>query len=165
MLSTDKPEFEVQLTLLCQGYGFWLGDRLEAYWKGLSKMHLSSFVRCIDFALSEDGPEKIPNVHGIWKIHREMRERGMAHIAKPSMPAPAENKWLRHVNGLFLKYLARRRLTQAFKGDLNIGMRRSECLSLAKFFEGLEMEGDSEATVVELRSKFYRSMDRIQDAA
>jgi hypothetical protein len=165
VLSTDKPEFEAQLTLLCQGYGFWLGDRLEAYWKGLTKMHLSSFARCVDLALSEEGPEKIPNVHGIWKIHRELRASATAHAPKAVISRPVESKWLRLVNRLFLKYLLRRRQIEDFKGNLDVPKRRAECLSLVHFFEEIEKEGDADATSVEFRARFHRAMERVPDLA
>lgn len=161
MYSTDREQFDVQLSLLCQGYGFWVGERSEAYWKGLSKMSLSSFARCVEFALSENGPEKIPNVHGVWKIHREQRASGAPQ--PPVRPAePEQSRWLRLVNGLFLKYLLRRRLTDGFKGDVLVLERRAECLKLVKLFEEEAASPDpSLATAENLRVYFNTAMAQI----
>jgi hypothetical protein len=160
--STDREQFDVQLALLCQGYGFWVGDRADAYWKGLEKMSVSAFARCVEFAISEGGPEKIPNTHGIWKIYRSLR----ASAAPPPVveAVPDQSKWLLWVNGMFLKYLLQRRLTENFKGDINLGARRVECLKLVAFFEAIEAERDPEATEAELRKRFLSSMARIPDA-
>lgn len=163
MYSTDREQFDVQLSLLCQGYGFWVGDRSEAYWKGLAKMSLPSFARCVEFAISEDGPEKLPNTHGIWKIHREMRSSGAPQPAA-AIELPPQGKWLCRVNSLFLKYLERRRLTEVFKGDINLAARRAECLKLVEFFEAIEAERDPEATEPEMRKRFDAAMTRIPDA-
>lgn len=162
MISTDKPEFETQLTMLCQGYGFWLGDRLEAYWKGLQKMTLVQFARCVEYALSEEGPEKIPNTHGVWKIHRELRQWPTAPTPEP--PPPEVGKWLGYVNGLFLKYLLHRRVTLGETADINLAARRQRCRDIAAWFEGLEAERDPEATMADLERKFKAAMHAIPDA-
>lgn len=165
MYSTDREQFDVQLSLLCQGYGFWVGDRSEAYWKGLSKMALPSFARCVEFAISEDGPEKLPNTHGIWKIHRDLRASAAPQPTKAIDLVPPQGKWLRWVNGLFLKYLERRRLTENFKGDINLAERRAECLKLAEFFEAIEADHDPEATEPEMANRFHAAMARVKDDA
>lgn len=163
MYSTDREQFDVQLLMLCQGYGFWVGDRSEAYWKGLAKMGLIEFARCVEYAISEDGPEKLPNTHGIWKIHRELRGRSQPQVQDPVVTPPMPPKWLGWVNGLFLKYLTHRRLTENFKGDINLPMRRKACLELAEFFEGIEAERDPAATDAELQQRFHAAMARIPD--
>lgn len=74
-----------------------------------------------------------------------------------------DSKWLRNVNSLFLLYLARRRITEELKCDVNIEERRAECLRLATFFEQLERENDPEATLEQLKIRFDRTMERIKD--
>lgn len=165
MYSTDREQFDAQLSLLCQGYGFWVGDRSEAYWKGLSKMSLSSFMRCVEFAIGEDGPEKLPNTHAIWKIHHGLRAKGPDQIAAAALPPmPEQGKWLMRVNGMFLQYLKRRRLQDDFKGDINLLPRRAKCLELVTWFEGIEAENDPEATEPEMQKRFDAMMARIPDA-
>jgi len=75
MLSTDRGEFKAQLLILCAGYNVPIGDREEAYWKGLSKMSLIEFARCVEFALGETSPhpDKIPTTGQIWNIRRTMK--------------------------------------------------------------------------------------------
>lgn len=72
-------------------------------------------------------------------------------------------KWLGLVNVLFLRYLAKRRLEEDFKGDIRIEERRKHCLDLVQFFEGLEAEKDPEATPVEFRRRFHVRMAGIAD--
>lgn len=74
-------------------------------------------------------------------------------------------KWLGYVNGMVLRYLMRRRLTENFKGDLNIAGRRAECLRLVEIFEGFEAEHDPEATEAEMKIRFDRAMDRVSDVS
>lgn len=77
---------------------------------------------------------------------------------------PADRKWLALVNGMFIKYLLKRRFEESYKGDINLLARRAECLSLVSFFEDLEAEGDEEATEAQMKIRFDRAMERIQDA-
>ena len=74
-----------------------------------------------------------------------------------------DSKWLRYVNGLFLKYLMQRRVDEGFKGDISLCERRAECLNLATFFDQMEAENDPEATEAELKIRFDRTMARISD--
>lgn len=85
MLSTDREEFEVQMALLCAGFNVPLGDRVEAYWKGVAKMSLLEFARTVEYALGEEGPEKIPSTAQLWAIKKKMRSVGA--IAVPTMDA------------------------------------------------------------------------------
>lgn len=166
MYSTDREQFDVQLSLLCQGYGFWVGERSEAYWKGLSKMSMIEFARCVEHALSETGPEKIPNVHGIWKIRNELRAKTPALNPPPKPAPPDQSKWLRLVNGLFLKYIMQRRLNEKFKGDISILPRRAECLKLVKIFEEEAAGVDpSLATVENLTVHFHAAMKQVVDGS
>lgn len=77
MLSTDRQDFEAQLEVLFGGYpaAFLTAPRKEAYWRGLQKMPLSLFVRCIDCALQDQSEEgrKPPTVNRVWEISRNLR--------------------------------------------------------------------------------------------
>lgn len=82
MLSTERQDFETHLAVLFGGYPTFLTPpRVEAYWRGLSKMPLSVFVRCVDHALGEQGPDKLPTVNTLWQISKRLRA-----------PAPAAQK-------------------------------------------------------------------------
>lgn len=74
MLSTEREAFESQLAVLFGAYPTFLTPpRTEAYWRGLSKMPLSLFVRCVDYALGESGTDKLPTVNALWQISRGLR--------------------------------------------------------------------------------------------
>lgn len=81
MLNAERPDFEAQLAILFGGHPTFLTPpRIDAYWRGLQKMPLSVFVRCVDESLGPDGDEKLPTVNRIWQISRAMKARG----ARPS---------------------------------------------------------------------------------
>jgi hypothetical protein len=100
MLSTDRADFEAQLAVLFGGYPTFLTPpRVEAYWRGLSKMPLSTFVRCVDHALGESGSDKLPTVNTLWQLSKQLR----AHAMPQNKPAAARvgddyllvgNRWL-----------------------------------------------------------------------
>jgi len=77
----------------------------------------------------------------------------------PEQPKPLT---LQLVNGLFLKYLAQRRLTDMYRGDLQIRERRRECLELVEWISQwdpheLTWEFD------QLKRAFDEAMARIPD--
>jgi len=91
MQNTDREEFNALLRKFMGGYdAFPNPDKIEAYWTGLQKMTLPQLSRIIDHALSEEGPDKLPNVHGVWDLHREMRRSGSNGIAPVHDAPPGE---------------------------------------------------------------------------
>jgi hypothetical protein len=76
VLSTDRPAFDAQIAVLFGAFPTFLSDaRREAYWRGLQKMPPVLFERVVDVAINE---EKLPNVHRIWEISRELRQQSSA---------------------------------------------------------------------------------------
>jgi hypothetical protein len=76
MHSTERPAFESELAVLFGGFPqFLTAPRIEAYWRGLSKMSMSTFSRCVDYTLSEGGADKLPTVNAIWQISRNLRSQ------------------------------------------------------------------------------------------
>jgi hypothetical protein len=66
--------FDEHLEVLFGGFPQFLTDpRREAYWRGLQKMPLSVFVRCVDQMLGENGQDKLPTVNTIWQVSRSLR--------------------------------------------------------------------------------------------
>lgn len=100
MLSTDRADFEAQLAVLFGGYPTFLTPpRVEAYWRGLSKMPLSTFVRCVDQALGESGSDKLPTVNTLWQISKQLRATQPAQIRPAAAPVGDDfvllgNRWL-----------------------------------------------------------------------
>lgn len=87
MLTADRKEFDDHLASLCAGFNVPVGLRSEAYWLGLQKMELPTFVRVVQYALGEDGPEKIPTVSQCWAISKKLRA---VRYVPPQEPA---SKW------------------------------------------------------------------------
>ena len=87
MLASDRAEFDIQLASLCAGFNVPVSDRGPAYWRGLGKMELRTFVRVIEFALGEHGPEKIPTTRQCWSIAKAARP-----TYQPPAP-PAGKQW------------------------------------------------------------------------
>ncbi len=87
MLASDRTEFDSQLATLCAGYNVPVGLRSEAYWLGLSKMELHTFIRIVEHCLGEDGPEKFPTARECWAISKNLRA---ARYVPPVSTAP---KW------------------------------------------------------------------------
>lgn len=84
--------------------------------------------------------------------------------SKPFQPLPPpDRKWLSLVNGMFLQYLRKRRIDEDFIGDIDIIGRRKECLSLVAWMEGLEADGEVEATEAQLKILFDKAMARVPD--
>jgi hypothetical protein len=163
MLSTDREEFEVQLKILCAGYDKPIGDRTEAYWKGLAKMSLLEFARVVEYALGEDGPDKIPTTKHCWAIRNDLKRGRTVTRQVVVVPEGPYSKWLARINGLFLRYILQRRDAEKFMGDINILARRRECLELRDYFEHLELEFGSEPPFSELKRMFDSAMIRVKD--
>lgn len=76
MQSTERAEFDEQVKLLFAGFNVPTStERLEAYWKGASKMSMIEFARCVEAALGEDGPEKLPTAPAMWHIRSKLKAR------------------------------------------------------------------------------------------
>ena len=91
MQVTDRDEFNALLRKFMGGYdAFPNPDKIEAYWTGLQKMTMPQLSRIIDHALSEEGPDKLPNVHGVWDLHRDMRRTGANGVAPVHDTPPGE---------------------------------------------------------------------------
>lgn len=75
MLTTDRDEFEVQLKILCAAFDKPLGDRFEAYWKGLKKMSILEFATVVDFCVGDEGPEKLPTTFECWSIKKKLKSK------------------------------------------------------------------------------------------
>lgn len=104
MLSTDRADFEAQLGVLFGGYPtFITPPRVEAYWRGLQKMPLSVFVRCVDHALGESGTDKLPTVNSLWQISRHLR--AVSSVPQRQAAAPAMNPLQRAASGAILSML------------------------------------------------------------
>lgn len=90
MFSGDRMEFEEHLAILFAGFPTLLTPpRVEAYWRGLDRMSLDVFKRCVDQMLGEHGEKTLPTPNRVWKVSRELR-------VKPPAPNPQASLQLRN---------------------------------------------------------------------
>lgn len=132
----------------------------DLYWAALKDLAIEEIEAAAQSAIRH--AKHFPKPGELREL-RNQRQATAPRSERPRLPEP-DRRWLAAVNQLFLRYLAQRRLTQQFHGDLRIGVRRRECLALVEFFEGIEAEGDPAATQAELATRFEAAMARIPDA-
>jgi hypothetical protein len=160
--NNQRTEFNDLLAKLYGGFNMPISDsRTEAYWAGLSKMSLGNFASAVEYALGEHGPDRIPSSSAIWKISNTIRSRNAAPVQQHA-PVDRQSRCLMLVNGLFLKYLSRRRMTEDFKGDVNIPERRKACLSLVKWIQEWDPK-ELDTEYPQIRALFNKAMDGVKD--
>ncbi|MDR5730703.1 MAG: hypothetical protein RB191_25110 [Terriglobia bacterium] len=131
----------------------------DIYWDAMKAMPIEQFQEAAKSYIKHS--KHFPRPAELLERFKDMTSAA----PKPFAPLPpADHVWLSLVNGMFVKYLSKRRLEEGFRGDINMAERRAECHSLAEFFKGIAAEGDEEATEEQLKLRFDRAMDRIQDA-
>lgn len=87
MQAADRAAFEEQVKQLLAGFDRKpTPERIEAYWRGLSRMPLGGFSRVVDHALSEQGPDEIPTPRQCWNLYRGMRVSGPAKAQEDEGP-------------------------------------------------------------------------------
>jgi hypothetical protein len=157
MQSADREEFESQLGKLCAGYNLPVTThRRDAYWSGLGKMSLAQFARCVDYAISEEGPEDLPTPKWVWRIHRSLRSRGAVIATLDQPPEDTRDHLLHYANRMFLRHLASRGGVGA---ELLAG--RTVVRELVEWFSEPVLEGDEDATPAEFIRQFMLGLDRV----
>lgn len=140
-------------------FGKELSDPLtDIYWDALKPMAIEQFQEAAKSCIRNN--KHFPKPAELLERFKDMT----AAAPKPlhELP-PADRKWLALVNGMFLKYLQKRRIDEGFGGDINLHARRTECLNLVTFFGAIEREGDEEAAEAQMKIRFDRAMARVQD--
>ncbi len=172
MLSTDRIEFEAQLETLCAGFNVpFTQARKDAYWAGLSKMSLLAFVRCVETALGEEGPTKIPTTGDIWKLHQSSRTRATVTQAARTEDQRDHLEFL--ANRLLLEHLASRGgfgSMSTFKPGYGLtacegSEELAACLKfkreLVQEFSVFIREGDPDASALTFVTQFSAGLNRI----
>jgi hypothetical protein len=163
MQSNERTEFDGLMDQFCAGMGVPSYDvRKEAFWKGLQKMSLIQFGRVVEHCLSEEGPDKIPNVPGIWKLWRSLAAAARTRSMPLPQPPEEQSEGLKLVSGMFLKYLNRRRVLEGFKGNIDVPKRRAACLSMVPWLDQAIAE-DLRPSREELQRMFDAEMTKIPD--
>lgn len=107
MQTSEMADFEEQLGILCAGFNVpSTAHRKQAYFAGLAKMSIVQFVRCVEHAVSEDGPEDLPTPKGIWRIHREFRKGPAAAANAPQITE--QDHLICFANRLFMRHVTNR---------------------------------------------------------
>jgi hypothetical protein len=76
VISTERPEFEKHLAVLCAGLDTpCTEDRKQAYWIGLQRMPLSLFARTVNYMLEEEDWRRIPKPKQIWTSSGRLRAK------------------------------------------------------------------------------------------
>jgi hypothetical protein len=165
MYANQRTEFNNLIEVLFGAFNMPLSDaRKDAYWQGLAKMSLGQFSSVVDYSVGQNGPEKIPSAPGLWKILSSIRSSTTESTLQRSPAGPDQPYALKIVNGLFMKYLAKRRLTDRFSGDLDVIGRRAECLKLVDWISDWTEE-EQRSEYVEIKRLFDLAMSRVQDKA
>lgn len=171
MQSGDRPEFEEQLAVLCAGFNVpATPHRKHAYFAGLAKMSLAQFVRCVEFALSDDGPEELPTTKGIWRLYRRLR----APRAPLNVPRIEEKDHLLFfANRLFFRHLMNRgglgSMGRFVPGYGLVDCHASQELSRARvalrdtveWFAGPIREADPDATPHAFVTSLIKALEKI----
>lgn len=165
MESSQRPEFDLQFALLCAGYNIPPTPvRQQAYFTGLAKMTLAQFIRVVEQAISEEGPDDFPTSKGIWKLHHQLRNRRAAGPSKPEEPpGDPRDHLLFYANRMFLRHV----MTRGGLGSTD-GQGSAELLAGRRFvrghidwWAGPVREGDPDATQAEFIRQFSVGLNRI----
>lgn len=158
MVLAERDEFDRRMQLLVAGFNVPpLDHRADAYFLGLAKMSLPKFASCVEYALSEDGPDKFPSVAGLWLIYRKLRTVG-APIA-PSAPV--------HVGPDNLLFFANRMMFRHMmaRGGLGSAEELHACrrvlLEIVETFARYIAQGDEMATPANFASVFLAGISRV----
>jgi hypothetical protein len=165
---SERDRFDVLLEKLYAGFNMPMSKvRAEAYFDGLGKMSLAQFARCVESALGENGPERIPSVPGVWKISKELK-----HKNEPLPEAPkAEPDHLQDFANRLLWIHIRARGGLGSKGKFTPPRGLSNCeaspelamclkikTDMVEFFGELIAEGSEHATPKEFVSQWVKEL-------
>lgn len=161
MQTADGEQFEELISQLCAGYEVPVTKhRKDAHWAGCRKMSIAQYRRCVEFALSDDGPEDLPTTKALWRIHRQLTSGSSQH----STPATVRASEPDH-----LEYFANRLLLLHITHRGGIGPELAAALAakrkIVDEFVGYVREGDELATPAEFRRAFLSVMRRASPLA
>lgn len=169
MQTSDREQFDLYLEKLYAGFNMPVSKaRQDAYFDGLAKMPLSRFMRCVDAALGEDGPERIPSVTQLWGIYRKIKT---SLDPKPEPKPESDPDHLTYfANRLLWKHVASRgglgstgRFVVAYgMVDCKASAELTACLKvkaeLVAFFIELIREGSPHATPAEFVTAWIKNL-------
>ena len=132
---------------------------MEIYWAALKPLSIEQVERaaktCIRFH------EHWPRPANLYKLADDERHQPPLYTGSLGTPVPFG---LRLVNQMFMQYLVKRRVADRFLGDIRMLERRSACVALANWIQGMKDE-DMLPTLDECKSAFAKAMQAIPDDA
>lgn len=175
MLSTDRKEFEAQVATYCAGCNVpATAERQEAFWIGLSKMTLIEFSRCVEFVLSEGGPEKPPlTPKAIWRLHREIQSKARTSTQQVIHRGEQQDHLLYFANRMFLRHIVMRgglgstgRFAPGYglvdcKASEELLKARAALRDTVAWFCGPIREGDTDATPHVFVTALIKALGRV----
>jgi hypothetical protein len=149
MQTAERDEFEAQMLMLCAGKNVPVGDRLEAYWIGLKQMSIAQFACVVEYALGEEGPEKIPTTNQVWSIHKQLRNRCTTH-EQPQLPAIQEAEHIEFLANQLLWMVISDRGGLGSTGRFIPGNGVVDCTASAELTAALKAKHDVAALFAEV---------------
>jgi hypothetical protein len=157
MRPTDQPRFQSTMASLAEVFGKQLSPQLtELYWEALKSLAIEEFQLGAKSWIKHG--KHFPKPGELLDRFREMT------AAAPKVAyTPSEQSWgMILVNHLFFGYLARRRMTENFRGDIRLEARRARCRDLAGFLDQSKAE-DLKPSLDEIKRMFEDAMAREED--
>ena len=160
MNNSERAAFDDQIRQLFAGFNVpATQERLDAYWRGLQRMQLATVTRVIDYALSEDGPEKLPTAPGLWRLTVDMRASGGPTITTPDTTGPQIDDAGRLGNVSLFRCLA------LYNGPRITDARMHEIVTAKnRLVDAYRRLPDDERSPNELRDLIAGAFDRIVQA-
>jgi hypothetical protein len=172
--STDREQFEEQLGVLCAGFNLPVTPhRRDAYWRGLAKMSLAQLSRCVDLAVSEEGPDDLPTPKQIWRMHRGFRSQGALVATQEQAKEDPRDHLLFFANRMFLRHLTDRgglgstgRFVPGYgmvdcKPSGELIAARKFTRDLVDYWTGPVSESDPDATPAEFIRQFAAGLSQV----
>jgi hypothetical protein len=157
MLSTDREEFVTLLRTLCAGFNVpATPEREDAYWRGLSKMSLLQFARVIDYALSEQGPDKLPIPKSLWRLHRDAKTE-VTQVTHSAKVTEHQDHLAYYANRMLLRHV----MSRNGVGSVELSAARMAVADVVQWFCGPIREGDADATPHAFITAYVKALQRV----
>lgn len=113
MIDGERPEFEAKLAVLFAGIDKPLGEaQREAFWRGLQRMSLVEFNRCVDLMLREleesDGAPRHFSVGQVWQAKHRLRAPAPQYLHQLKLGEWDGDNWDVRANVRLLQHITRR---------------------------------------------------------
>lgn len=165
MLTSERQEFDSHIEVLCAGFNIpATAERKDAYWRGLSRMHMHGLIRVIDHALSEEGPDKPPSAPQLWRLHRQLQDRRRGptalHLVQPNARKPLVVDRFAQIGTVALITFLLRRGAASQASIVELVRQRSRLVADFR----LIADEDPSLTDEQMRERYVSAFDRLFEA-